>query len=52
MRTTTPPQDAIALLTASKKGMSSNQLSRTLGVTLKTAWFMSHRHGKRTGRHS
>ena len=34
---------AIALLTASKKGMSSNQLHRTLGVTLKTAWFMSHR---------
>lgn len=34
---------AIALLTASKKGMSSNQLHRMLGVTLKTAWFMSHR---------
>ena len=34
---------AIALLTASKKGMSSNQLHRTLDVTLKTAWFMSHR---------
>jgi transposase-like protein len=34
---------AIALLTASKKGMSSNQLHRILGVTLKTAWFMSHR---------
>ena len=34
---------AIALLTASKKGISSNQLHRTLGVTLKTAWFMSHR---------
>jgi transposase-like protein len=34
---------AIALITASKKGISSNQLHRTLGVTLKTAWFMSHR---------
>lgn len=34
---------AVALLTSSKKGISSNQLSRTLGVTLKTAWFMSHR---------
>jgi transposase-like protein len=34
---------AIALLTASKKGMSSNQLSRVLGVSLKAAWFMSHR---------
>ncbi len=34
---------AIALLCASKKGMSSNQLHRTLGVTLKTAWFMAHR---------
>ncbi len=34
---------AIALLCASKKGMSSNQLHRTLGVTLKSAWFLSHR---------
>lgn len=34
---------AVALLTSSKKGMSSNQLHRILGVTLKTAWFMSHR---------
>jgi transposase-like protein len=34
---------AMHLMTASKKGISSNQLHRTLGVTLKTAWFMSHR---------
>ena len=34
---------AIALLTASKKGFSSNQLHRMIGVTLKTAWFMGHR---------
>ena len=34
---------AIYLLCSSKKGISSNQLARTLGVTLKTAWFMSHR---------
>lgn len=34
---------AIALLCASKKGMSSNQLHRVLGVTLKTAWLLSHR---------
>ena len=34
---------AIYLMCASKKGFSSNQLHRTLGVTLKTAWFMSHR---------
>lgn len=34
---------AVALLTSSKKGFSSNQLSRILGTTLKTAWFMSHR---------
>ena len=34
---------AIYLLAASKKGFSANQLHRTLGVTLKTAWFMGHR---------
>ena len=34
---------AVALLSSSKKGISSNQLQRTLGVSLKTAWFMSHR---------
>ena len=34
---------AIFLIASSKKGISSNQLHRTLGVTLKSAWFMSHR---------
>ena len=34
---------AIFLMSSSKKGISSNQLHRTLGVTLKTAWFISHR---------
>jgi transposase-like protein len=34
---------AIYLMCSSKKGVSSNQLHRTLGVTLKTAWFISHR---------
>jgi transposase-like protein len=34
---------AMFLLCSSKKGISSNQLHRTLDVTLKTAWFMSHR---------
>ena len=34
---------AIYLLASSKKGISSNQLHRTLGITLKCAWFMSHR---------
>ena len=34
---------AMYLLCSSKKGISSNQLHRILGLTLKTAWFMSHR---------
>ena len=33
----------IFLMASSKKGISSNQLHRTLGLTLKTAWFLSHR---------
>jgi transposase-like protein len=33
----------MSLLCASKKGLSSNQLHRTLGITLKSAWFLSHR---------
>src|ERR1700722_5009532 len=34
---------AVFLMASSKKGISSNQLSRMLGITLKAAWFMSHR---------
>lgn len=34
---------AIYLMTSSKKGISSHQLHRTLGITVKSAWFMSHR---------
>jgi transposase-like protein len=34
---------AMHLLCSSKKGMSSHQLHRVLGVTLQTAWFLGHR---------
>jgi transposase-like protein len=34
---------AAFLMCSSKKGVSANQLHRTLGVTLKTAWFLAHR---------
>ena len=34
---------AAYLLCSSKKGISSNQLARTLRITVKSAWFASHR---------
>ena len=34
---------AIYLICESKKGMSANQLKRTLGVAYKTAWYLCHR---------
>lgn len=34
---------ATYLLTSSKKGMSTHQLHRMLGITYKSAWFMTHR---------
>jgi transposase-like protein len=34
---------AMHLMVSSKKGVSSHQLHRTLEVTYKTAWFLSHR---------
>lgn len=40
---------AIWLILTHKKGISSIQLSRDIGVTQKTAWFMSHRIRKALG---
>lgn len=34
---------ATHLMCASKKGIRSHQIHRMLGVTYKTAWFMTHR---------
>ena len=34
---------AAYLMCSSKKGISSNQMTRTLGVTIKTGWFVTHR---------
>jgi len=42
---------AMHLICSSKKGISANQLHRTLGITLKSAWFLGHRirEAMRTG---
>jgi transposase-like protein len=42
---------AMHLMGTSKKGVSSHQIHRSLGVTYKTAWFMMHRirEAMRTG---
>jgi transposase-like protein len=34
---------AVYLMVESKKGISANQLKRTLGVSYKTAWYLCHR---------
>jgi transposase-like protein len=34
---------AIHLMTSSKKGVSSHQIAREVGVTVKSAWFLTHR---------
>jgi len=34
---------AIHLMTSSKKGMSSHQIAREVGITQKSAWFVCHR---------
>jgi transposase-like protein len=43
---------AVYLLCCSKKGCSSHQLHRVLGITYKSAWFLSHRirEAMRTGK--
>jgi len=43
---------AMHLLCSSKKGMSSHQIHRVLGVTYKTAWFMTHRLREAMADHS
>lgn len=43
---------ALYLMASSKKGISSTQLHRTLGISLKSAWFMSHRIREAMAPHS
>ncbi|MCA9293329.1 MAG: IS1595 family transposase [Phycisphaerales bacterium] len=44
---------AVYMIVESKKGISANQLKRTLGVTYKTAWYLCHRIRKALeGQHS
>ena len=40
---------AIYLMCESKKGISANQLKRTLGTTYRTAWYLCHRIRKAMG---
>jgi transposase-like protein len=42
---------ALFLMTASKKGLSTHQIHRTIGVSYKSTWFMTHRlrEAMRTG---
>ncbi|MGB2604519.1 MAG: IS1595 family transposase, partial [Candidatus Sulfotelmatobacter sp.] len=34
---------AVLLLVEARKGMSANQIKRTIGVSYKTAWYLCHR---------
>ncbi len=34
---------AVLLLVEARKGMSANQIKRTLGISYKTAWYLCHR---------
>ncbi len=38
---------AMYLMTVSRKGISSIQLSKEIGITQKSAWFMAHRRRDR-----
>jgi transposase-like protein len=40
---------AVYTIVESKKGVSSNQLKRELGVSYKTAWYLSHPYPQRNG---